>query len=264
MNTPSEIKTCTLDLSRNWLYCITQDQSLYHIWRAWFESLSQRNGENFPQTIDRLGIFWKSTFFAFANEQALNESWIFLYRFQNVLWSITQFQSPQLYFFEPKVLSGRTWWNFSSISIDTTFLARSTKDWSLYQIRRPWGGNNVNIRKVPMFGWDRIGDTYSDQLRVITYQNTKYVYLFDPVNQTFTAYESKAPKTNDSASTNYSLHYLFRFKFDLWPQKVIDVNIPAIWDKPELYILTNEWVYKLQLFNFIESIAESRILPDNQ
>jgi hypothetical protein len=52
------------------------------------------------------------------------------------------------------------------------------------------------------------------------------------------------------------------FKFDLGATvKVVDVEIPDIsWNRPEMYILTNEWVNKIALYEFIDSIKDNKVL----
>jgi len=76
---------------------------------------------------------------------------------------------------------------------------------------------------------------------VISHLNSKYVYLFDKINQTFTIYTSKPLKTNDQYNTQYDLYYLFSFKFDLSSEEVLDISVPEdTGNRPEMYILTNE------------------------
>ncbi|MEI6672518.1 MAG: hypothetical protein WCL02_04095 [bacterium] len=64
--------------------------------------------------------------------------------------------------------------------------------------------------------------------------------MFDRINQTFTVYDSRPAKSADAY--NYSLYYVFMFKFDLGTtNKVADIDIPdPSGNRPEMYILTNE------------------------
>jgi len=55
----------------------------------------------------------------------------------------------------------------------------------------------------------------SDDIKIVTPSNSRYVYLFDRANQIFMVYESRPIKTNDQYATNYNLNYLFSFAFDL-------------------------------------------------
>ena len=102
---------------------------------------------------------------------------------------------------------------------------------------------------------------FSDDVKIITPANSKYVYLFDKVNQTFTVYESRPLKTNDQFATNYNLYYLFSFAFDLGNNKVIDVTIPdELGNRPELYVLTQDGINKIQLHEFVDSIKNNNVL----
>jgi hypothetical protein len=59
----------------------------------------------------------------------------------------------------------------------------------------------------------------------------------------------------------YAMKYLFSFKFMIEGHPVIDMNVSeASWDKPELYILNDEGVYKVALYEFIDSIRNNDTL----
>jgi hypothetical protein len=98
-------------------------------------------------------------------------------------------------------------------------------------------------------------------VKIITSPTTKYIYLFDRDNQTFTAYDTQGTKSNDSNKASYQMVYLFSFKFDLGTNKIYDVAIPeSTGDKPELYILSTEGVNKVPLYEFIDSIKNNNQL----
>lgn len=101
---------------------------------------------------------------------------------------------------------------------------------------------------------------YSDDVKVISSVNSKYVYLFDRVNQTFTIYESRPAKSADAY--NYDLYYVFMFKFDLGAtSRVIDIDIPdPSGNRPEMYILSSDGVNKVALYEFIDSITDNKVL----
>ncbi|USN55438.1 MAG: hypothetical protein H6765_02310 [Candidatus Peribacteria bacterium] len=63
-----------------------------------------------------------------------------------------------------------------------------------------------------MIGGDTAGDQYSSSTKVIATAESRYVYLFDQENQTFTVYRSTPYKDNDANTTSYSLAYFFRIK----------------------------------------------------
>lgn len=100
---------------------------------------------------------------------------------------------------------------------------------------------------------------YSDDVKVISSVNSKYVFLFDRVNQTFTVYESRPAKSADAY--NYDLYYVFMYKFDLGTSKVIDIDIPdSSGNRPEMYVLTSDGVNKIALYEFIDSINDDKVL----
>ena len=157
-----------------------------------------------------------------------------------------------------------TWLNFgsgfSTFTIDVNFLAWSQG--KLYQFRRsPATSFNLTYREIKLLWWDTRTMKFSDDVKIVTPSNSRYVYLFDKVNQTFMVYESRPLKTNDLYWTSYNLNYLFSFAFDLWANKIVDVTIPdELGNRPELYVLTQEWINKIQLHEFIDSIKNNNAL----
>jgi hypothetical protein len=68
------------------------------------------------------------------------------------------------------------------------------------------------MREIKLLGGDKKALEYSNNVKVISSVNSKYVFLFDRENQTFTVYESRPAKSADAYS--YGLYYVFMFKFD--------------------------------------------------
>ena len=98
-----------------------------------------------------------------------------------------------------------------------------------------------------------------DISQAISSVNSKYVFLFDRDNQTFTVYESRPAKSADAYS--YGLYYVFMFKFDIGTSKIIDIEIPdSSWNRPEMYILSTDGVNKIALYDFIESIQNDKVV----
>lgn len=147
---------------------------------------------------------------------------------------------------------------FSSFAIDGSFLTRN--DGKLYQFRRnPPTAFTLDMREIKLLGGDKKALQYSDDVKVISSVNSKYVFLFDKINQTFTVYESRPAKSADAY--NYGLYYVFMFKFDIGTNKVIDVAIPeSSGNRPEMYILSAEGVHKIDLYGFIDSISNDKML----
>lgn len=127
---------------------------------------------------------------------------------------------------------------FSSFAIDGSFL--TWNDGKLYQFRRnPPTAFSLNYREITLMGGDKKALNYSDDIKVISSVNSKYVYLFDKVNQTFTVYETRPAKSADAY--NYGLYYVFMFKFDTGAEKIVDIEIPdTSSNRPDMYILTSQ------------------------
>ena len=117
------------------------------------------------------------------------------------------------------------------------------------------------MREVKLLWWDTINNKYSNNVKVIASLNSRYVYLFDRDNQTFTVYTSNPVKTNSDFSSSYSLYYLFSFKFDLKSEDVIDITVPdAGGNKPDMYVLTTVWINKVSLYDYISSVEKDDVL----
>ena len=150
---------------------------------------------------------------------------------------------------------------FASFAVDGSFLTWANG--TLYQFRRnPASSFTLNYRELKLMGGDKVANKYSNDVKIISSISSKYVYLFDRQNQTFTVYESRPAKNADQYVSTYGLYYLFSFKFDLGTtSRVVDIEVPdPTGDRPELYILTPDGVSKVQLFEYIDSIKQNNVL----
>lgn len=252
------IKWCSSSLLRNGLYCFTDKWNIYLITKTGVEQLTSTDW--FPARIWWVGVYWKANLYVFP--QNLWIWWLFVTRYRNTLWSQSIFQDWQNYSLAVSSWSTINSWygNFSSFAIDASFLTWS--DWKLFQLRRDPSSNWLSIREIPLMWWDKTTSSYSNDVKVIAKVWSKYMYLFDRTNQTFTIYESRPLKTNDQYSSQYSLYYLFRITFDLNNNKIIDLDVPErTWDRPELFILSNDGVNKVNLYEFIDNIKTNNTLP---
>ena len=114
-----------------------------------------------------------------------------------------------------------------------------------------------------MIGGDKVSSSYSDQVKVLATANSPFVYFFDRENQTFTVYESSPTKVHENYKTSFKLYYMFRFKFDLAANnnRILDAAVPeSTGDRPELYLLSNEGVNKINLYDFIDSLKANKNL----
>jgi hypothetical protein len=75
-------------------------------------------------------------------------------------------------------------------------------------------------------GGDKMTTAYSNNVKLLSPSGSRYFYIWDKDNQTFTVYDSNPIKTNTQFATSYNLTYLFRFSFDIAGVKMIDATIP--------------------------------------
>jgi hypothetical protein len=137
------------------------------------------------------------------------------------------------------------------MAIDGSFLTWSAEEKILYQMRRSDASANLQSREVPLLGGDTL-DRYSEQTKVIASADSRYVYLFDKENATFTVYRSTPYKTNDSNTYTYTLSYFFRIKFALDERNILDVFVDE-GERSSLYLLTEDGVYSMKLYDYINS-----------
>ncbi len=259
-NIDTDVQWCSSNLLRDGLYCYTKDGRIFSVNKAGIEPLITTDPAWFPDTIWWVGVYWKANLYVFQSNLNNSVGGAFVTRYRNTVWSQVSYQWWENYF----VMAGyETWdtlvWDFGNVAIDSTFL--TWNNWKLFQLRRPGYGVSLNIREIKLLWWDTITNKYSDDIKVIAYLNSKYVYLFDRVNKTFTVYTSNPIKTNDQYNTRFNLYYLFSFKFDLTNEEVLDISISEnSWNKPEMYILTNEWVNKVNLYEYIDSLVNDDTL----
>ncbi len=260
-NIDDAVENCSLNLLKNGFYCYTVNGKIYVVTRSWIESVTTADPDWFPTVIGWIWTYGKSNMYVFSkNVTNLSDSTLVI-RYRNTLGSQSIYQQGQKYMIAPDLA---TWLNFgsgfSTFTIDVNFLAWSQG--KLYQFRRsPATSFNLTYREIKLLWWDTRTMKFSDDVKIVTPSNSRYVYLFDKVNQTFMVYESRPLKTNDLYWTSYNLNYLFSFAFDLWANKIVDVTIPdELGNRPELYVLTQEWINKIQLHEFIDSIKNNNAL----
>ncbi len=254
------VQWCSENLLRDGLYCYTSDGRIFSITRWWVEPVITASPSWFPDTIWWIGVYGKANFYVFQPNLNSSLNWVFVTRYRNTVWSQISYQEWQNYSlmvgYEENV---NFIWNFTNTAIDSTFL--TWNNGKLYQLRRPGYWVSLDVREVKLLWWDTITNKYSDDVKVIASLTSRYVYLFDKVNNTFTVYTSNPLKTTDQYNTQYNLHYLFSFKFNLSNETVLDVSIPdSTWNRPEMYILTDVWVNKINLYEYIDSLIKDETL----
>lgn len=260
-NIDDTIENCSLNLLKNGFYCYTLNGKIYVITRTGIESVTTADPDGFPMSIWGVGTYGKSNMYVFSKNVTNLADSTLVVRYRNTLGSQSIYQQGQRYMMSPELATGLNFGSgFSTFTIDVNFLGWSQG--KLYQFRRsPASSFNLAYREIKLLGGDTKTMKLSDDVKIVTPSNSKYVYLFDRVNQTFMVYESRPLKTNEQYATNYNLYYLFSFAFDLGTNKVIDVAIPdELGNRPELYVLTQQGINKIQLHEFVDSIKNNNVL----
>lgn len=248
-----KIDTCGFNLLRNWLYCST-NSGLYNVVKSWLQPVSTTSGA-FPSNIIWLDRFGSSNMYVLSADPTLTAGDVYVTRYTNQLGSQENFGESTNYALAPREDMEFASAGFSSFTIDWTFLVWSKAAKKLYQLRRlPNGTTTLESREVLLNWWDTV-EQYSEETKVIASQDSRYVYLFDENNQSFTVYRSTPYKTNDAHTYDYKLEYFFRIKFWFDELEIIDLFVDE-WEKSSIYILTQKWVYKMQLHEYIEQYAQ--------
>jgi len=250
---------CNKNLLGDGIYCYTKNGNLFNVTKEnGIEPVITSSIGWFPDTIAWVHVYGKSNIYLFQPDLQSLWSGVLLTRYRNTLGSQVQFQEGQNY----NVGGGREWINlgsgkFSEFAIDSTFLVWSNG--KMHQFRRDEpSAPLLSVRVVPLMGGDTMTSQYSNQVKIISSIESKYVFLFDKVNKNFTIYESRPLKTNDAFTSQYNLYYLFRFAFDLEENEVIDVIIPEeTGNRPEMYILSTDGINKVNLYDFIDDFKAS-------
>lgn len=257
-STEEFINGCSTNLLRDGLYCYSKDGNIFSVTKSGVEPVTTDDPGGFPSEVADVKVYGKSNMYIFQSKlDALGKN-VLLTRYRNVIGSQSQFQWGSNY--KVNLDSGENFSGFTAFNIDSTFLAWS--DGKLYQFwREEASAALLEAREVPLLWWDKLSSAYSNDVKILASLNSKYVYIFDKTNQSFTVYESRPIKTNDNFTADYSLYYLFRFTFDLDANKVVDVVIPEeTGNRPELYLLTTNGINKVSLYDFIDSIKENNAL----
>ncbi len=253
-------KSCELSLSKKGFYCYTEGGELFYVNKLGVEPMEVVDNDWATKAIGGLGTFGRNNFYLFqANPNNLGA--VLLTRYRNVAGSETKYQNASNY----SILAGSGAslpQQLGGFAIDGNFLGRGGG--KLYQFWRSSNvGTSLDYREVPMIGGDKVSSIYSDQVKVLATANSPFVYFFDRENQTFTVYESSPTKVHENYKTSFKLYYMFRFKFDLAANnnRILDAAVPeSTGDRPELYLLSNEGVNKINLYDFIDSLKANKNL----
>jgi len=252
-----DLKSCISNIFSNWLYCLTNNGNIFNITdQNGIEPITTASPGGFPSWVNWIWV-WKNNIYLFQWQLDLLWDKLFATRYASNQWSQSQFKEWSNYRVEGTDTGSNLWSGFYSFTVDGNFLVR----WSngLYEFWRPDLSLPIlQPRQIAIKWWDNISNTYSSDVKIIASPSSKYVYLFDSLNQTFTVYESRPQKNTEWWVHKYSLFYLFRFKFDLTDNKIVDAIVPSeTGNNPILYLLSEDWVNKVDLYNIIGEITNT-------
>lgn len=233
---------CSLNLQVNGLLCFDGSNTIYNLTKQNIQTATVSSGL-FEQNIKQLSIFG-SNLYTLVDNPVLNSNGTFIMRYPLVPGTKENFKPAIPYTFA-------SWANPASISnmnIDGSFLLWSNKDQTLYQLRRD--GTESKSRKVTMQWGRELHGSAGSGMKIISYANSSYVYLFEPGKNILIVYKSTPSKASDASKYSYSLKYFFALQ--LPPRQVIDIAVSDS-SKPQLYLLTEQGVANVKLYDYIES-----------
>ena len=241
---------CTVNLQSNGLLCYNNDSSIVNVTKEWVNPVTIDGGA--VQDIVSIGTFGNGNMYLLTKDDMLNSQWTYIVRYPIAPGAKNTFRTP-IYYNMPSDQIFMSWWamGFTDFTIDGKFLLRSPNDRNIYQYRR--AGNDANARKVPLQWWDAITTLWSG-IKLMTYQNSNFVYLYDKWSQTLLVYKSSPNKTSEPSQYTYSLKYIFAVKLNQPKWTIADI---VVGDdvKPLLYILTDKWVATLPFYNYLDSYS---------
>ena len=252
-------KACSLSLSKKWLFCYTDWWNLFYVNKTWIEPMEVVDWDWSTTSIWGIWTYGNNKFYLFQKSPN-NMANALLTRYAVKPRSESQYTNPITY-----SVAAATWTvlpqELNWFAIDGNFMA--WWDGNLYQF---WRSSNMwstlEMRIIDIEWWDKTAlSPYSNNVKVLASDDSPYVFLFDKDNQTLTAYESSPAKTHSNYSTSFKLYYMFRFKFALESETIIDAAVPSSTaDRPELYLLSSDGVNKINVYEFIDAYKEDRNL----
>lgn len=253
-----DFATCNMNLLKNGLYCATTKNTLFHMSKAGAESLG---GEDilFPWSIVGLATFGSANFYVLTQDASYNKEKTYIVRYTNVLWSQNTFGGAMNLPLWPSANETEFGQWFSSIAIDGSFLLWSKDQKTLYQFYRNPQDKTLTSRAIPMKWWLTLWKGFSDDIKVITTPGTRYVYLYDRVNHTLSAYISAPAKNNDAFANNYWLEYVMRLDFSHLAAAPYDVTVDESDGKQTAFVLTDAGIAKVPMSDLLETLKKTRV-----
>jgi len=252
INIPTKIKTCTTNLDWNWLYCVMEDDIIYNISKYWITSIKNSQW-NWPKNIVSIATYGTNKMYILTKDKNLNDKWIYIVRY--VLNNKDNFWSSTNYVFikktDKKLIDSIT--TDSNMDIDGTFIIWN-KDGILQAYRNDNLSNNMNLRQIPWWDNALIDDKkdFSWKRKIISNVWSNYIHIFDFATNSLVTYLTSPYKTNTSSIDYYKLIYKYKVKF-VFDNEIIEniiVNYNNTTKKQIAYILTDKWIYSIDLWQF--------------
>lgn len=255
--TSDSFETCSMNLLKNGLYCVNNKNGILHIAKAGAEVVW---GENivFPGSIIWLSTFGSSNFYVLTNDPAYTKDNVHVIRYTNVLWSQNTFGWAMVLPLLSTDTQNAFSQDLSSLAIDGTFLVWSKAEKTLYQLFRNPQDKALTTRAVPMKWGTTLDGGFSEDVKVITSQWSRYVYLYDRKNHTLTSYFSAPAKNSDAYSTSYNLEYVMRLDFSALEHLPVDVTVDESDGKQTAYVLQQDSVAKIPMSDLLETLKKTR------
>ena len=241
---------CIPSLNSNWIYCYNDKWGIYLISKSKIEPVNTEDW-SFRSWIGGLWTFSNRNLYVFRSNIDSSANML-LTRYQtNNDWTYANFKWWSSYSVDA---SGVNFWTFSSFAIDGNFFGWA--GWKLYLFRREdLAGTSLNYREINIKWSNPLTENYSNNVKIIASKDSRYIYTYDKDQQLFTVYNTEPTKLNEERKKEYQLVYMFSMKFDIEWTTIYDVDIPATtWNRPELYILSDKWVNKIPLYEYIDAM----------
>ncbi len=251
----NDFKTCSLNLLKNGLYCATTKNSIFNITKSWVEALIA-DTVVFPGSIVGLDIYWSANMYVLTDDQVFTKDKTYLIRYTNSFWSQSSFATSVPLPLGPNASEWLFANGFSSFAVDWSFLMWSKSEKTLYQFYREQQDKTLTSRAVPLKWGTTLGMWYSDDIKVMSNATSRYVYLYDRTNKSLSVYTSNPTKNGDWYSESYSLNYMMRVDLSNLQTSIVDLMVDDSDGKQTAYVLLPNWVAKISLSDFLESLKK--------
>lgn len=246
------ITTCNTDLYNDGLYCVASNGDLYRFYKEGMKQLTNASGK-WPSGITNIGKYKDRNIYTYTSSSSLEWEDVYITKYVNSSQGI-KFTNPTYYTFHKDTTDDMKTAvkNGTSMVVDGTFIIWSPTKWLLQGFRPNLSKNEIKIREIGGWKngiiqeWDLAGN-----VKVITSENSKYIYLYDKDTESVIAYNTSPYKDNSQYQYSYNLKYKFKVKLKLEWEIVKDVDV-KFWTSHTLYILTDKGVYKMSMKEFMK------------